>query len=189
MTTPPELSSPRLLLRQWNSADYHPFAALCADPEVMQFFISSVIDSATAHAKIDKWSRLLAINGWGFWALESKTDREFVGFAGLQVPAQDHPYMPCVEIGWRLARKFWGRGYATEAARTVLDYAFENLSMIDVIATTAVGNTRSNAVMERLGMHGPEATFQFPGVPASNPLGTCVLYRVSRQQWKARNAA
>jgi RimJ/RimL family protein N-acetyltransferase len=156
---------------------------------VMEFFISSVLDRATADLRVDKWSSLIQENGWGFWALELKREAAFIGFAGLQVPTEDHPYMPCVEIGWRLAHAYWGHGYATEAAKGVLRVAFDVLSIPEIIATTAVGNRRSSAVMERLGMRGPEAVFRFSDVPETNPLGQHVLYRITREQWRRANDA
>ena len=187
MREPTEYQTERLFLRQWKAADREPFGLICADPEVMRFFISSVLDRATSDARIEKWAKLIEKDGWGFWALELKANGAFIGFAGLQIPAENHPYMPCVEIGWRLARAYWGHGYATEAAMGVLNVAFGKLHMQEIIATTALGNNRSSAVMRRVGMLGPEATFCFPDVPATNPLRHHVLYRVSREQWSRQN--
>jgi RimJ/RimL family protein N-acetyltransferase len=182
-----QLETDRLWLRQWRDEDREPFAALCADPTVMEF-LSSSRDRATAYAAIDKWSVRLAERGWGFWAAELKETREFIGFVGLQVPATPHPFLPCVEIGWRLAAKHWGHGYATEGGRSALRVAFQMLELPEVIATTALGNSRSRAVMERLGMRGPETTFQHPGVPPDNSLRTHMLFRLSRNEWEEHAA-
>ncbi|MDP2369719.1 GNAT family N-acetyltransferase [Rhodoferax sp.] len=179
----------RLTLRQWEDTDRAPFASLCADPEVMKFFISSVLDQETACKRINKWSGLIAERGWGFWAVELTENRQFPGFAGLQALDDSHPLGPCVEIGWRLARKHWGRGYATEAATQVLRFAFGALVLPEVIATTAVGNLRSSAVMERIGMRGPESVLRFLDVPKESPLGDHVLYRVTSEEWRARGDA
>ena len=179
----------RLALRQWEEGDYAPFAKLCADPEVMKFFISSVLDQQTANERINKWSKLIAERGWGFWAVELTENRRFLGFAGLQALDNTHPFGPCVEIGWRLARENWGRGYATEAATQVLRFAFDTLRLPEIIATTAIGNTRSSAVMERIGMNGPESVFRFLDVPKENPLGDHVLYRITSKEWRARGDA
>ncbi|MBA4182313.1 MAG: GNAT family N-acetyltransferase [Anaerolinea sp.] len=179
----------RLTLRQWQDSDRAPFASLCADPEVMKFFLSSVLNRERANEKIDKWSGLIAKHGWGFWAVELTESRRFLGFAGLQALEDSHPFGPGVEIGWRLAREYWGRGYASEAATRVLAFAFEILELPEVIATTAVGNLRSSAVMERIGMRGPDTVFRFLDVPKEKPLGDCVLYRVSREEWGARGDA
>lgn len=179
----------RLTLRQWQDSDRKPFADLCADPEVMKFFLSSVLDPKIANERINKWSKLIAARGWGFWAVELTENRKFLGFAGLQAPDDTHPFSPCVEIGWRLAREYWGRGYASEAATGVLSFAFDALGLPDVIATTAVGNHRSSAVMKRIGMKGPESLFRFLAVPKENPLGDHVLYRITSEEWRARGAA
>ncbi len=187
MAQPLELVTSRLLLRQWRESDRDPFAALCADQRVMEF-LSSARDQATSNAAIDRWSNRIQEVGWGFWALEHKATGTFLGFTGLQIPAESHPYLPCVEIGWRLAAEYWGHGYASESAKAVLRVAFENLGFPGVIATTAAGNQRSSAVMRRIGMLGPEATFQHPGVPEGNPLRTHILYRITREVW-AQNAA
>ncbi len=177
-----EFETERLRLRQWRDADRGPFAALCADPRVMEF-LTSDRDRAAADAAIDKWQSRIAQIGWGFWAVELKRINAFIGFAGMQVPAEPHPFLPCVEIGWRLAAAHWGSGYATEAGKDVLRIAFEVLSLQEVVASTAIGNRRSSAVMERLGMCGPDAIFEHPGVPADNSLRRHVLYRLTRKQW------
>ena len=173
-----ELNTDRLLLRQWREADREAWAALCADTEVMEF-LSSNRDRATSDMAIDRWQLRIEEQGWSFWAVELKRTGEFIGMAGLQVPAEPHPYLPCTEIGWRLAREYWGCGYASEAARCVLDFAFTDLRLLEVVASTAVGNKRSSAVMQRIGMSGPEATFVHPGVPEGSPLRQHVHFRIS----------
>ncbi len=185
MSKPPRtLQTDRLLLRQWQESDRDPWAALCADPEVMQF-LSSARDRATSDAAIDRWKARIEDQGWSFWAVEIKESGVFIGMAGLQVPAPPHPYLPCVEIGWRLARASWGKGYATEAARRALRFAFEDLDLHEVVATTAQHNVRSSAVMERLGMSGPEGPFIHPGVPEGSALRHHVLYRLVRGTFHA----
>jgi RimJ/RimL family protein N-acetyltransferase len=174
------LETLRLLLRQWQDSDREPWAALCSDPEVMEF-LSSPRDRATSDSAIDKWQARIDEQGWSFWALEIKASGAFIGMAGLQVPAEPHPYLPCIEIGWRLARAFWGQGYAAEAAKRVLQFAFEELRVQEVVASTAKHNLRSSAVMRRIGMSGPEATFIHPGVPEGSPLREHMLYRVSNK--------
>ncbi len=177
-----EFETERLQLRQWRDADREPFAELCADSRVMEF-LTSDRDRAAADTAIDKWRSRIAEFGWGFWAVDLKRINAFIGFVGMQVPAEPHPFLPCVEIGWRLAAVHWGSGYATEAAKEVLRIAFEVLALQEVLASTAIGNRRSRAVMERLGMFGPEAIFEHPGVPADNLLRRHVLYRLTRKQW------
>jgi RimJ/RimL family protein N-acetyltransferase len=104
--------------------------------------------------------------------------------AGLNVPRIDAPFMPAVEVGWRLAPRYWGQGYATEGARAALDYAFGSLGLDEVVAFTAEGNVRSRRVMERLGMHHDTADdFDHPRLPEDSPLRRHVLYRVSRVEF------
>jgi len=176
------LESERLLLRQWRETDREPWAALCADPEVMEF-LGAPRNRETSDAAIDKWRDRISDQGWSFWALEIKQTAEFVGMAGLQVPAEPHPYLPCIEVGWRLARAHWGCGYASEAAMRALRFAFEVLQVPEVIATTAKNNVRSSAVMRRIGMLGPQETFIHPGVREGSLLREHVLYRISRQRF------
>ena len=183
-----ELNTDRLLLRQWRDADRDPWAALCADSEVMQF-LSSNRDRATSDTAIDRWRSRIDAQGWSFWAVEIKSTSEFIGMAGLQVPAEPHPCLPCTEIGWRLARAYWGQGYASEAATRILSFAFTDLKVHEVVASTAVGNKRSSAVMQRIGMSGPEATFVHPGVPEGSHLRQHVLYRITSASYAAQRSA
>jgi RimJ/RimL family protein N-acetyltransferase len=176
------LNTARLLLRQWQDSDRDPWAKMCADPEVMRF-LSSSRDRATSDAAIDRWQARITEQGWSFWAVQLTATGQFLGMTGLQVPAEPHPYLPCIEVGWRLAREHWGKGYASEAASRALRYAFEELRASEIIATAAKGNWRSRAVMRRIGMAGPEGEFLHPGVPPDNPLREHVLYRVNWAAW------
>ncbi len=148
MTT--ELTTTRLRLRQWRDADRPAWAALNADPEVREFF-DHPLTRAESDAVLDRFQSDLATRGWGWWALELAATGELIGMAGLD-PTEDDIPVSGVEMGWRLARAHWGRGYATEAARAVLDFAFDTLALPEVLAIAAIGNTRSHAVMTRLGM-------------------------------------
>lgn len=119
-----ESETERLLLRQWKDSDYEPFARLNADPRVMEFFVEC-LDRSASDALVDCLRSLIAERGWGLWAVELKQTRTFIGFVGLHVPTADLPFKPCVEIGWRLAAEYWGRGYATQAARATLRVGLE----------------------------------------------------------------
>lgn len=102
----------------------------------------------------------------------------FIGFTGLNIPPADVPLAPCVEIGWRLSRAYWNRGYATEAARAALRAGFQMLKLPEIVSFTPVANRRSRAVMERLGMRHDGERFDHPGVPDGHPLRRHVLYRL-----------
>lgn len=187
MTEQIEFNTERLRLRQWRDADREPFAALNADPKVMEFF-PAILTRAESDAIADRCQALIAQRGWGFWAVETITTREFIGFVGLHTPAPELPFSPCVEIGWRLAAKHWGKGFATEAARGALRTGFEQLGLPEIVSFTSVGNIRSRAVMERLGMLEAGETFEHPNIPSSHVLSKHCLYRLSREQWLGSTA-
>jgi RimJ/RimL family protein N-acetyltransferase len=179
-----DFETARLRLRQWRESDREPFAAMNADPAVMEFF-PSVLTRASSDASIDAWQSQFAAQGWSNWAAELIATGEFIGFIGLSVPRRVVPFSPCVEIGWRLARAYWGRGLATEAARGALRIGFVRIGLDEIVSFTAAGNHRSRAVMERIGMHNAHEDFEHPGVPEGNPLRLHCLYRLRHSQWKS----
>lgn len=180
-----KLLTPRLLLRPWTDADLAPFAAMGADPEVMRYFPSTLTrdQSDTLAARIRSH---LDTHGWGLWAVQVTEAGHplvgrFIGFTGLSTPLFDAPFMPATEIGWRLSRSSWGAGFATEAATAVLDHAFRELSLAEVVSMATVANARSRAVMERIGMtHDARDDFEHPSIPAGHSLAPHVLYRLRR---------
>jgi RimJ/RimL family protein N-acetyltransferase len=179
-----EFETERLRLRQWVESDREPFARLNADPRVMEFF-PSVLDRAASDAGIDRAQAKIAERGWGFWAVESKQDRQFIGFVGLEIPTADLPFSPCVEIGWRLAFEYWGKGYATEAAKAALKVGFDRLKLPEIVSFTTIDNHRSSAVMERLGMNRDAETFEHSALPPGHSLREHCLYRLSREKWQS----
>jgi RimJ/RimL family protein N-acetyltransferase len=181
---PIEVATERLRLRQWSPSDREPFAAINADAEVMRYFPSTLSPEASDRS-IDAWQGELAERGWSNWAVELKATGEFIGFVGLSVPRRALPFMPCVEIGWRLARAHWRRGYATEAARAALRVGFEQLQLGEIVSFTSVLNLPSRAVMARIGMVDADEDFVHPGVPEGSPLRTHCLYRLSRARWSS----
>ncbi|MEW9551868.1 GNAT family N-acetyltransferase [Nonomuraea sp. NPDC050783] len=123
--------------------------------------------------------------GWGRWALEVVATGEFIGFTGLHRPTFEAPFLPAVEIAWRLARQAWGHGYATEAATAALGFAFDRLGLDEVVSFTATVNTRSSAVMKRLGMtHDAAGDFDHPVLPPGHRLRRHVLYRITAEDWR-----
>jgi RimJ/RimL family protein N-acetyltransferase len=172
------LQGPRVRLRQWEERDRAPFARLNADPVAMEFF-PSTLTRDQSDAMVDRLRATIDERGWGFWCLE--VDGGCVGFTGVTVPTFDAPFMPTIEIGWRLLPAYWGRGLATEASRLALAYGFDALGAPEIVAYTAVGNARSRAVMVRLGMrHDPADDFDHPRVAEAHPVRRHVLYRLSR---------
>ena len=185
MITIPVLQTSRLKLRQWRDADRAPFAAMNADPVVMEYFLSPLTRQAS-DASIDAWQSQFAQRGWSNWAVEVEDTGEFIGFVGLTVPVRVLPFSPCVEIGWRLASAHWGRGYATEAAREALRAGFEDLQLDEIVSFTTVLNRRSSAVMERIGMHRHE-DFDYPAFAEGHPFRPHCLYRLARRQWQQQS--
>ena len=182
-----EFDTPRLRLRAWREADRAPFAAMNADPAVMEFF-PAVQSRETSDASVDLWQAQFAAQGWSNWAAELRETGRFIGFVGLTVPRRVLPCSPCVEVGWRLAREFWGRGLATEAARGALQIGFDRLDLQEIVSFTAIANRRSRAVMERLGMTNADQDFEHPGVPEGHALRLHCLYRLARVDWTRARA-
>jgi RimJ/RimL family protein N-acetyltransferase len=177
-----EFKSKRLCLRQWRPEDRDPFAELNADPKVMEHF-PALLDRKASDALADRCQSLIAERGWGLWAVEERNTGRFMGFVGLHIPGSAFPFSPCVEIGWRLAFSYWGKGFATEAAKASLGVGFGLLGLSEIVSFTAVGNTRSRAVMENLGMRETSETFEHPHIPPGSLLRQHCLYRLSREQW------
>jgi len=164
----------RLVMREWRESDRDAWAEMNADPAVREFF-PTVLTREQSDEAFDRISGALAERGWGLWAVS--LDDRFLGFTGLAQP----DFRPEREIGWRFAVSAWGKGYATEAARAVLDFAFTELDLPEVVSFTTTGNLRSRAVMERLGMtHDPAEDFDHPAVAEGHPLQRHVLYRIAR---------
>jgi RimJ/RimL family protein N-acetyltransferase len=178
-----EFETDRLYLRQWMEVDKEPFAKLNSDSRVMEFF-PSILDRATSDAMVNRLQSLIFDRGWGLWAVESKQDKQFIGSVGLHIPKPDLPFFPCVEIGWRLAFDYWGKGYASEAARAALKIGFEQICLPEIVSFTAISNLRSRQVMERLGMIQAAETFEHPSLEDGHPLREHYLYRLSREEWK-----
>jgi len=186
MSTENELSTARLLLRCWRETDREPFAALNADPFVMEYFPARLTraDSDQLIAKIESG---FDQRGYGLWALELRTTGEFIGFTGLDTPSFEAHFTPAVEVGWRLARSAWGQGYATEAGLTSVGFGFEEAGLGEIVSFTSAANLRSRAVMKRIGMtHDPLDDFDHPDLEEGDDLRRHVLYRMSAGDWSPR---
>ncbi len=175
----PELRTERLLLRRWQDDDRAPFAAMNADPVVMEF-LTTVLTRAESDDFVDRIEAAFDQRGWGLWAVEVVADRAFAGFVGLWPADFDAGFTPAVEIGWRLAASFWGHGYAPEGSRAVLKFGFEKLGLDEIVSFTAVVNERSQRVMQKIGMtRDPRDDFDHPRLPDGHRLRRHVLYRVA----------
>jgi len=172
-----DLRTARLLLRRWRPDDRAPFAAMNADPAVMRYFAAPLArgDSDAAAARIEAF---FTDHGFGLWAVEIVDMAPFAGFIGLSIPSFDAHFTPCIEIGWRLAAAYWGRGYATEGARAALAFGFDTIGLAEIVSFTVEANHASRRVMERIGMtHDPADDFDHPMRNADDPGRRHVLYR------------
>lgn len=157
-----------------------------ADPQVMEHF-PATLSRAESDELAGRAQAALDERGFGLWAVEIAGEQPFIGFTGLALPRFDAHFTPAVEIGWRLARQWWGRGYATEAARRVLEFAFQDLLLPEVVSFATVANVRSQAVMARIGMtHDPADDFDHP-LLGQRPLRRHVLWRITSGMWKAQH--
>ncbi len=175
-----ELHTERLRLRRWNDSDREPFAELNADPIVMEFF-TATLSRTESDAFVDRIEGDFDSHGFGLWAVELKSSGEFIGYVGLWKPTFEAHFTPAVEVGWRIAKRFWGSGLATEAARSAIDDGFDRLRFEEIVSFTSGINVRSRRVMEKLGMtHDPDDDFEHPSVAPGDPLRPHVLYRLQR---------
>ena len=179
MSRGPELRTERLLLRRWRESDLDPFAALNADPVVMEHFHHGVRTRAETADFMNRIEQEFEQRGFGLWAVEVAGIASFIGFVGLHAATFAAPFTPAVEVGWRLAHTYWGQGYATEAARAALTFGFEQARLDEIVSFTSVGNLRSQRVMQRIGMtRDLEGDFDHPAVPLGHPIRPHVLYRI-----------
>lgn len=167
--------SERLGFRRWKASDREPFAALNANPDVMEFF-PKTSSRAESDALVDRIEAHFEEKGYGLWAVERKEDGAFIGFIGLLDVNFDIGIEGATEIGWRLDQPFWKKGYATEGAKACLTYAFEELGKKEIYSFTATVNAPSETVMKRIGME-KVGEFEHPRVPEGSPLRKHVLYK------------
>ncbi|MBS1957092.1 MAG: GNAT family N-acetyltransferase [Cyanobacteria bacterium SZAS-4] len=177
------LQTDRLLLRRWKDSDSPPFSAMNADPVVMRHF-PKMLTSDESQALIEKIEKFFEKESFGLWAVELASNQNFIGFVGLWRPTFDAHFTPCVEIGWRLAKEFWGQGYAPEAAKKVLEDGFERIGLDEIVAMTALPNKNSMRVMEKIGMtYDPLDNFMHPSLVDGHHLKEHVLYRIQKSDW------
>ena len=177
---PPKIfkETPRLILRQWKASDHEPYIKLNCNSDVMEFF-PSVATRDEALAQIERFIAHIDQYGYGFFAVERKDNGQFIGFTGLSHPRFEASFTPCVEIGWRLSKAHWGRGFATEAALACLDFGFDSAGLHEIYAFTSVHNKRSEQVMIKAGML-KQGEFEHPLIEDGHFLKQHVLYKISQ---------
>ena len=177
------LTTSRLLLRYWRNSDREPFAALNADPRVMEF-MPNCLSTKESDALVDRIQEHFREHGFGLFATELRTTGRFIGFIGLAVPEFTAKFTPCVEIGWRLSTENWKQGLASEGAEAVLRHAFETLKLNELVSFTVPANLASRGVMEKIGLvRSSSEDFDHPNLPEGHPLRRHVLYRIKRSSW------
>ena len=163
----------------WRPEDRVHFAAMNRDERVMRYF-PALLSVAESDALVQRIEAHFAQHQFGPWAAEMKATGEFAGFIGLSVPRFEAHFTPCVEIGWRLAARFWNQGLATEGARAVLRFGFVTLGLEEIVSFTTTDNLASRRVMEKIGMRrDPADDFDHPGLGEGHPLRRHVLYRIA----------
>lgn len=172
------IETTRLRLRDWEETDLEPFSRLNADEQVMKYFPKTLsIEETKVFYKsiISEFKDL----GFGLYAVEEKETQDFIGFIGFHKAAFEADFTPCTEIGWRLKKEVWGKGYATEGAAACLQHGFNSLGLHDVYSFTADVNAPSKRVMLKIGMRFIK-TFHHPKVETDNPLSKHVLFHIER---------
>lgn len=178
------IKTTRLILRPWRKEDLEPFADLNADAKVMEYF-PSTLSRKESDDLANRISSKLEEQEWGLWAVSVPGIVDFIGFIGLAEPSFDAHFTPAVEVGWRLAFDHWGKGYATEGAKAILEHGFKTLNLNEIVSFTAVQNMRSRRIMEKIGMHhDPKDDFDHPKLPEDHSLRRHVLYRINHSQWR-----
>ena len=178
------LTTPRLALGSWDDEATDGLFRLSSDPEVMRYF-PALATPEQIEALAQRHQANLDAGRPGLYAVRVRETSRFIGFVGLAVPFFEAAFVPCVEIGWRLAREAWGKGYATEAGQACLAHGFDTLGLPEIVSFTAVLNKPSIAVMRRLGMHtDPDEDFDHPSVPEGHRLRRHVLYRLGAEEWR-----
>ncbi|MCC2626290.1 MAG: acetyltransferase [Burkholderiales bacterium] len=173
----------RLILRNWREADTPGFIKMNQDPQVMEFF-PTVLSSEESISLIEKIKSKFKVQGFGFYACELKESQELIGFVGLNIPDFKASFTPCVEVGWRIAYKFWGQGLAVEAAQKCLDIGFNEYNLNEIASFTALVNKRSERVMQKLGMTRDSAhDFIHLKLDPHHPLAKHILYRLRREDF------
>lgn len=171
------LRTERLILRRWSDIDLPALAAMNRDPRVMEF-IGPVLSDAESRAMITRTEKSWDELGYGRFAVEIADTRELIGFIGLAQCKFESHFTPAIEIGWRLAHKFWNLGYASEGAAAVMNWALESHRLSEIVSFTSISNLRSRRVMEKIGMHRDiHDDFLHPRKAPGDPLQANVLYR------------
>lgn len=179
------LETERLRLRTWKEGDKQALITISQDPEVMQHF-PSIPSNDDVKNLFDKINQHQKDKGYSLYAVELKSTADFIGFVGLLTVGYQAHFTPAVEIGWRIAKAYWNKGYATEAAKAVLKKAFFDFKLHEIVSFTTTTNLASQRVMQKIGLHhSTHDDFDHPRIDKNNPLCRHVLYRLSKKDYLA----
>lgn len=173
--------SERLNFRLWKEGDKSAFAEMNSDLKVMEFFPKALTENES-DLLYQSINDKMEEKNFGLWAVEIKKEKEFIGFIGFNIPNFESDFTPCIEIGWRLKKEAWGRGYATEGARECLAYGFAILNFPEVFSFTSSLNTPSENIMKKIGMQ-KVGEFKHPNLPDTSPLKKHLLYKITKDEY------
>jgi RimJ/RimL family protein N-acetyltransferase len=178
------IQTERLILRQWRDSDRQSFARLNADPLVMKHF-PETLTRAQSDAQIDRFRDSINRLGYGFFSVQLRSSPECIGFIGVNFSESGLPFAPCSDIGWRLSRAHWGRGYATEGAKASMDFVFQEMGVQEIVSITPVSNVASERVMQKIGLTKQSPNFIHPGLKQGHHLAEHLLYKINKSEWLA----
>ena len=177
------METERLILRKWCDADLEPYYQINQDPKVIEF-LHGPLKREECQNFINETNRRIDKDGYGLWAIELKENQKLLGFVGLNSPDFAAHFTPCVEVGWRLGSQYWGRGYASEAARLALEIGFKKFNLPKIVSFTVPKNLRSLAVMKKIGLvRDLNGDFFHPKLLLDHRLSRHVLYYLDREEF------
>ena len=175
-----QFTSERLGFRNWKETDKEPFAKMNADKKVMEFF-PAIRTKQESDDLVDRLSKHYIEFGFTFYAVEEIKTKQFIGFIGMINTSFEAYFTPCVEIGWRLQKESWNKGYATEGAKRCIKYGFKELELKEIYAITPLKNQPSENVMQKIGMQ-KQGTFEHPKIEEGHWLKTEMLYKIEKHE-------
>ena len=174
------IETERLILRSWEADDAEAYYRINQDAKVIEFLLGP-LSIQQVNNFIGGMNQQFEETGFTLWAVEEKKSGDLIGFIGLNIPKWESEFTPCVEIGWRLGSQYWGNGYASEGAKAVLEYGFNQCKLNEIVSFTVPENLRSIRVMERIGMmHDLNGDFAHPKLAVDHKFSQHVLYRIRK---------
>lgn len=174
------LETEHLRLRQWKTCDFPWYSNITSNKSIMKFFPKTLNKGESDKAAI-KFMNLIEQRGWGFWAVEEKSTGKFIGYAGLHAPRTKFSFSPCVEIGWRMSEECWDNGYVLEAGMAIVDCAFNQIGLEEIVYFSSIHNKKAELVIDKLGMH-KEAYFKHSFVEENHYLSDHYLYKIQNNK-------